>query len=118
MPTPAPGSGPAAPPPDPQHLVAAAAAEASRRPLRDYAEALRTLRDKGFSYREIAAWLAGRGVEADHNAVYRAIGGESPNPNPNLRPSRSRRGRPASPSAIPAPPSPPPPAFEEPTLLD
>lgn len=29
------------------------------------------LREKGFSYREIADWLSDRGVEVDHNAVYR-----------------------------------------------
>jgi transposase-like protein len=29
------------------------------------------LREKGFSYREIAEWLSDRGVEVDHNAVYR-----------------------------------------------
>jgi transposase-like protein len=29
------------------------------------------LRDKGFSYREIAQWLSEHGVHADHNAVYR-----------------------------------------------
>ena len=30
-----------------------------------------TLRGKGFSYRDIAEWLSERGIDLDHNAVYR-----------------------------------------------
>ncbi|MFM7101934.1 MAG: hypothetical protein ACKO3N_12270, partial [Verrucomicrobiota bacterium] len=80
-----------------------------------------TLRDKGFSYREIAAWLAGRGVAADHNAVYRVIGGEPPADSglaggPSPRKPRTRR---APGPAVPAPaPASTPPAFEAPPLLD
>ena len=39
----------------------------------DYSEAIRVLKeDKGFSFREIAAWLQQRGLNTDHNAVWRA----------------------------------------------
>ena len=36
-----------------------------------YCPVIATLRGKGFSYREIAEWLSERGVDVDHNAVYR-----------------------------------------------
>lgn len=36
-----------------------------------YFGAMRTLRSKGFSYREIAEWLTDHGVQVDHNTVYR-----------------------------------------------
>jgi len=58
---------------DPQKLRAEAQREPSRRGLADFAEAIRVLKeDKGFSFREIAAWLQQRGLSADHNAVWRA----------------------------------------------
>ena len=40
----------------------------------DYIEAIEILRnEKRFTFREIAQWLTKRfGIEADHNAVYRA----------------------------------------------
>ena len=41
------------------------------RDLRSYCAVIGTLRRKGFSYRDIAEWLSVRGVDADHNAVYR-----------------------------------------------
>jgi hypothetical protein len=34
-------------------------------------DSIQTLREKGFSYREIADWVSQRGVDVDHNAVYR-----------------------------------------------
>ena len=40
--------------------------------LEKYVRVIDTLRNKGFSYRDISSWLAKRGVEADHNAIYRA----------------------------------------------
>jgi hypothetical protein len=55
-------------------LVARAAAEASApRVLEDYNEAISILRDKKFTYREIAEWLTEHfGIPADHNSVWRA----------------------------------------------
>ena len=58
---------------DPTRLVAEAAKEPSRRGLQDYSAAILLLKEeKGFSFREIAAWLGERGVRVDHNAVWRA----------------------------------------------
>jgi DNA-binding transcriptional MerR regulator len=39
--------------------------------LEKYIPAIDTLRNKGFSFRDIASWLNERDVETDHNAVYR-----------------------------------------------
>jgi len=58
-------------PPPPDILLEEAEAEPNYRDLGEYFEVMRRLRDKGFSYREIAGWLSERGVDADHNAVYR-----------------------------------------------
>ena len=52
-------------------LLAEAKEEANLDFLEEYVQVIGTLRNKGFSYRDIAAWLAKRGVEADHNAIYR-----------------------------------------------
>jgi hypothetical protein len=58
---------------DPQQLCAEAEKEPSRRGLEEYSDVIRVLKeDKGFSYREIAAWLQQRGLKVDHNAVWRA----------------------------------------------
>lgn len=57
--------------PPPEELFLQAEAEADHRALAQYLDTIRVLRDKSFSYREIAEWLSERGVEADHNAVYR-----------------------------------------------
>ncbi|HOH41302.1 MAG TPA: hypothetical protein PKX77_13285 [Verrucomicrobiota bacterium] len=57
---------------DPQKLRAEAQKEPRRRCLGDYRDTIRLLKDeRGFSFREIAAWLGERGVAADHNAVWR-----------------------------------------------
>ena len=59
--------------PDPVILKAEAEREAPRRGLESYLDTIRLLKeDKGFSYREIAAWLKQRGVTTDHNAIWRA----------------------------------------------
>ena len=56
----------------PDLLLAQAEQESVRRALSDYAAVIQTLRDeKNFTFREIAHWLQGRHVLADHNAVYR-----------------------------------------------
>jgi hypothetical protein len=57
--------------PPPEALFREAEQEPDFRTLSAYVESIRTLRDKGFSYREIAHWLSERGVGVDHNAVYR-----------------------------------------------
>jgi hypothetical protein len=57
---------------DPQQLQAEARKEPRRRGLDDYRDTIRLLKEeKGFSLREIAAWLQERGVNVDHNAVWR-----------------------------------------------
>jgi hypothetical protein len=46
--------------------------ELDRQLLADYADTIKVLRDeKRFSFREIAEWLQGYGVDCDHNSVYR-----------------------------------------------
>src|SRR6266480_3162001 len=57
--------------PPPELLFREAEQEPDFRTLSAYVDSVRTLRDKGFSYRDIADWLSERGVHADHNAVYR-----------------------------------------------
>lgn len=43
-----------------------------KRILEQYSHVIAILRDKKkFSFREIADWLDERGIECDHNAVYR-----------------------------------------------
>jgi len=57
--------------PPPDALLREAQEEPGYRDLREYFPVISTLRDKGFSYREIAEWLSERGIDLDHNAVYR-----------------------------------------------
>ena len=57
--------------PPPDALLREAEEEPNYRDLNEYCPVIATLRGKGFSYREIAEWLSERGVELDHNAVYR-----------------------------------------------
>lgn len=58
---------------DPQQLRAEAEKEPRRRGLEDYTETIQLLKEeKGFSFREIAAWFQQRGVNIDHNAAWRA----------------------------------------------
>jgi hypothetical protein len=57
---------------DPQQLRSEAEKEQPRRGLHDYADTIRLLKEeKGFSFREIAAWLQERSIKTDHNAVWR-----------------------------------------------
>jgi hypothetical protein len=58
-------------PTDPRVLLHLAEQEPDFFELDDYAPVIRTLRDKGFTYREIAEWFTKRDVPLDHNAVYR-----------------------------------------------
>lgn len=57
--------------PSPAELLLEAEDEPNYLDARVYIPVMRTLRRKGFSYREIAGWLGKRGVPIDHNAVYR-----------------------------------------------
>jgi hypothetical protein len=57
---------------DPMKLRAEAEKEPARRGLDAYSDTIKLLKEeKGFSFREIAAWLQQRGVAIDHNAVWR-----------------------------------------------
>jgi hypothetical protein len=59
--------------PAPERLLEMAMGEADRRVLDDYADTIRVLRDdKRFTFREIAQWLKGQGIQTDHNSVFRA----------------------------------------------
>jgi hypothetical protein len=58
-------------PPPPDVLFQWAEQEPNYRTLAAYADSIGVLRDKGFSYRQIADWFSEHGVDADHNAVYR-----------------------------------------------
>jgi len=57
--------------PFPHDLLEEAEQEPDRQDLGDYVQVMVKLRQKGFTFREIAEWLRERGVDADHNAVYR-----------------------------------------------
>lgn len=47
--------------------------ESDRRILDDYTGVIRVLKDeKRFTFREIAEWLRGHGIQTDHNTIYRA----------------------------------------------
>jgi hypothetical protein len=64
---------------DPQQLRAEAEKEPRRRDLEDYRETIRVLKEeKGFTFREIAAWFQQRGVSIDHNAAWRAYSKTTP----------------------------------------
>jgi hypothetical protein len=57
--------------PPPEFLFREAEQEPDFRTLSAYVDSIGMLRHKGFSYRDIADWLSERGVDVDHNAVYR-----------------------------------------------
>lgn len=59
--------------PDPYQVLQDAREEKERRFLDAYFDAAYCLREKGFTYREIAHWFRQRGIECDHNAVYRVL---------------------------------------------
>jgi hypothetical protein len=65
--------------PPPDYLRELAMGEPDRRLLQEYIETIRILRtEKGFTFREIAAWLSENGIKTDHNAVYRAYTKDMP----------------------------------------
>ena len=57
--------------PDPNVLLEEALAEDDKHYLRPYGAIIRALREKKFSYRQIADWLNERGLDVDHNSIYR-----------------------------------------------
>jgi hypothetical protein len=57
--------------PPPEFLFREAEQEPDFRTLSAYVDSIGMLRDKGFSYRDIAHWLSEYGIDVDHNAVYR-----------------------------------------------
>lgn len=58
--------------PPPDLVLQAAREQEPQRILNDYTEAIHELRNKNFTFREIAVWLGRFGFEVDHNAVWRA----------------------------------------------
>jgi hypothetical protein len=56
----------------PEMVLQAALEEPPQRLLDDYTDAIHALREKKFTFREIAEWLKKFGFEVDHNAVWRA----------------------------------------------
>ena len=82
---------------DPRQLHAEAQKEPSRRGLDDYRDTIQVLRDeKGFSLREIAAWLQDRGLNVDHNAVWRTYSKGSQRGQLTAIPERIERNEQAS----------------------
>lgn len=58
-------------PPTVSELMAEADEEPDFLELSDYRPVIDRLRSKGFSYREVARWLTGRGIEVSYGTVYR-----------------------------------------------
>ncbi len=59
-----------------EKILAAAKAAPAKVQLEDHREAVYRLRDKGFTWREIADFLTEQGVPTDHTRVYRTFGKE------------------------------------------
>jgi hypothetical protein len=58
--------------PLPEFVLREAMEEPDRTLVAEYGDSIRLLRDdKRFTFREIAEWLQERGIECDHNSVYR-----------------------------------------------
>jgi hypothetical protein len=66
--------------PHPDLVLRAAQEEPPQRLLDDYTDAIHELREKNFTFREIAEWLGKFGFEVDHNAVWRAYAKTVPEP--------------------------------------
>ncbi|MEM9406413.1 MAG: hypothetical protein AAGA81_10290 [Acidobacteriota bacterium] len=60
-------------------ITAAAKAAPPKVPLEEYREAVEALRNKGYTWREVAAFLQERGVAADHTRIYRHFGNPTTN---------------------------------------
>lgn len=59
---------------NPKEILAEAKAATSKTRIEEYREAVHTLREKGYSWREIADFLKERGVVTDHTRIYRTFG--------------------------------------------
>ena len=79
-------------PPDPSELRAEAELEEPRVRLRPYLGTIRTLRQKGFSWREIAAWFDERGLTVDHTKIYRLAKAHETPENQLIMDERESRG--------------------------
>lgn len=55
-------------------ITAAAKAAPAKVNLEEYREAVQTLREKGYTWREVADFLNERGISTDHTRVYRLFG--------------------------------------------
>lgn len=58
-------------PPSVGELLSEAEQEPNFIDLAEYWPVVQSLREKGFSYREVANWLTARGIEVSYGAVYR-----------------------------------------------
>jgi len=58
-------------------ILAEAKAAPPKVVLEEYREAVQELREKGFTWREIAGFLTERGVPTDHTRIYRTFGEQS-----------------------------------------
>ena len=56
---------------NPSDILKDARSAKSRESLDDYREAISVLREKGYSWREVAEFLQARGVNTDHTKLYR-----------------------------------------------
>lgn len=59
---------------DPEKILAAAKAAKPKVQIEEYRDAVNVLRDKGYTWREIADFLNQQGVQTDHTRVYRTFG--------------------------------------------
>ena len=57
-----------------EEIIAAALAAEPKVRIEEYREAVDILRDKGYTWREIAEFLNHKGIQTDHTRVYRTFG--------------------------------------------
>lgn len=70
---------------DKADLLAAAKAAPEKQNIEEYREVVNVLREKGFTWREVADFLTERGVSIDHTRLYRQFGSQ---PEDRRMPSR------------------------------
>ena len=68
-----------------EEILAAAKAAESKVRIEEHAEAVKILREKGYTWREIAEFLNKQGIQTDHTRVYRTFG-----KSPKSRPTETR----------------------------
>ncbi len=61
---------------NPEELSAEARSAPPKVRLEEYRDAVEALREKGYTWREVADFLTERGVATDHTRVYRLFGGD------------------------------------------